>query len=96
MRYEMREEIDVEKVAEVLIRIALLQAGQNTPAGRTCGYLRDLLRPSDGIIGSVHDEVFGVAGTQYLSPAVCGVFFSLPDVTAIRRPSRSGNAAALA
>lgn len=43
VRYEMREEIDVEKVAEVLIRIALRQAGQNTPAGRTGGYLRDLL-----------------------------------------------------
>lgn len=44
VRYEMREEIDVEKVAEVLIRIALRQADQNTTTGRTGGYLRDLLR----------------------------------------------------
>lgn len=43
IRYEKREEIDAEKVAEILIRIALRQADQDSVAGRAGGYLRDLL-----------------------------------------------------
>ena len=42
VRYEPREEIDVAKVAEVLIRIALRTAGDQ-PVGRSGAHLRRLL-----------------------------------------------------
>lgn len=43
VRYQRRDEIDAEKVAEVLIRIALRHAGDDSEAGRAGDYLRDLL-----------------------------------------------------
>ncbi|GAB3214190.1 hypothetical protein GCM10027294_52480 [Marinactinospora endophytica] len=43
VRYQRRDEIDAEKVAEVLIRIALRQADDPTQTGRTGDYLRGLL-----------------------------------------------------
>lgn len=43
VRYERREQIDTEKVAEVLIRLALRQAGDDTEAGRAGDHLRRLL-----------------------------------------------------
>lgn len=42
VRYEPREEIDVAKVAEVLIRIALRTAGDQ-PVGQSGAHLRRLL-----------------------------------------------------
>lgn len=43
VRFERREQIDTEKVAEVLIRLALRSADSDTaPAGE---YLRHLLAP---------------------------------------------------
>lgn len=42
VRYQRREEIDAEKVAEVLIRIALRHT-DDSHTGRTGDYLRDLL-----------------------------------------------------
>ena len=46
VRYVQREQIDAEKVAEVLIRIALRAAGNGTTTGNTGSYLRDLLTPA--------------------------------------------------
>ncbi|KAA9394006.1 hypothetical protein FCK90_08770 [Kocuria coralli] len=46
VRYQRREEIDAEKVAEVLIRIALRHADDDSDTGRTGDYLRDLLTTS--------------------------------------------------
>lgn len=43
IRYERRDEIDAEKVAEVLVRLALRAAGEDTDAGRAGDYLRGLL-----------------------------------------------------
>lgn len=43
VRYERRSDIDAEKVAEVLIRIALRATGEDTDAGRGGAYLRRLL-----------------------------------------------------
>lgn len=42
VQYELREEIDVAKVAEVLIRIALRTAGDQ-PVGQSGAHLRHLL-----------------------------------------------------
>lgn len=41
--YERRDDIDVEKVAEVLIRVALRAASDDTATGRAGDYLRRLL-----------------------------------------------------
>lgn len=41
--FTRREQIDVEKVAEVLIRVALREAGTGSQAGQAGSYLRDLL-----------------------------------------------------
>ena len=46
VRFDRREEIDAEKVAEVLIRIALRAAGNGTTTGNAGSYLRDLLTPA--------------------------------------------------
>lgn len=46
VRYERREQIDAEKIAEVLIRIALRSASDTTPTGGAGAYLRDLLTAS--------------------------------------------------
>lgn len=46
VRYLKREQIDAEKVAEVLIRIALRAAGNGTTTGNAGSYLRDLLTPA--------------------------------------------------
>lgn len=46
VRYERRDEIEVEKVAEVLIRIALRSTGDPTPTGEAGAYLRRLLTTS--------------------------------------------------
>ena len=46
VRSDRREEIDAEKVAEVLIRIALRAAGNGTTTGNAGSYLRDLLTPA--------------------------------------------------
>lgn len=62
VRYERREEVNAEKIAEVLIRLALRAAGENTETGRTGDYLRDLLTLS-GRIDPKHDD-HGVAGTN--------------------------------
>ena len=43
VRYIKRSEIDAEKVAEVLIRIALRAAGNGTTTGNSGSYVRDLL-----------------------------------------------------
>lgn len=43
VRYERRDDIDVEKVAEVLIRVALRTASDDTETGRAGDYLRRLL-----------------------------------------------------
>jgi hypothetical protein len=43
VRYLKRDQIDAEKVAEVLIRIALRAAGNGTTTGNAGSYLRDLL-----------------------------------------------------
>jgi len=43
VRYIKRDRIDTEKVAEVLIRIALRAAGNGTITGNAGSYLRDLL-----------------------------------------------------
>lgn len=43
VRYERREDIDVEKVAEVLIRVALREAGTGTKAGQAGTRLQALL-----------------------------------------------------
>lgn len=43
VRYQRRDEIDAEKVAEVLIRIALRHADDDGQDGRAGDYLRDLL-----------------------------------------------------
>ena len=66
VRYERHEEVDAEKLAEVLIRLALRAAGEDTGTGRTGDYLRGLLAHS-GRIDTEHDD-HGVAGTQSLSP----------------------------
>jgi hypothetical protein len=41
--FTRREQIDVEKVAEVLIRVALREADTSSPTGQAGSYLRDLL-----------------------------------------------------
>lgn len=41
--FTRREQIDTEKVAEVLIRVALRHADTHTPTGQAGSYLRDLL-----------------------------------------------------
>ena len=43
IRYQHRAEVDAEKVAEVLIRIALRHANDQTQTGRTGDSLRGLL-----------------------------------------------------
>ncbi|CEG86650.1 Protein of unknown function [Propionibacterium freudenreichii] len=43
VRYIKRDRIDAEKVAEVLIRIALRAAGNGTTTGNAGSHLRDLL-----------------------------------------------------
>jgi hypothetical protein len=45
VRFVKREEIDAEKVAEVLIRLALRAAGDGTATGDTGQHLRGLLEP---------------------------------------------------
>ncbi|GAB3062758.1 MULTISPECIES: hypothetical protein [Micrococcales] len=45
VRFVRREEIDAEKVAEVLIRLALRAAGDGTATGRAGEHLRGLLEP---------------------------------------------------
>lgn len=46
VRYQRREEIDAEKVAEILIRLALRHADDTTHTVRTGHYLRNLLTSS--------------------------------------------------
>lgn len=41
--FTRREQIDTEKVAEVLLRVALREAGTGTSAGNAGSYLRQLL-----------------------------------------------------
>ncbi|EIE97014.1 hypothetical protein SacglDRAFT_00048 [Saccharomonospora glauca K62] len=41
--FTRREQIDAEKVAEVLLRVALREAGTGTQAGQAGSYLRQLL-----------------------------------------------------
>ena len=41
--FTRREQIDVEKVAEVLVRVALREAGTGSPVGRAGASLRELL-----------------------------------------------------
>lgn len=43
VRYERREEIDVERIAEVIIRVALQHAGDEDESGVAGTYLQDLL-----------------------------------------------------
>lgn len=43
VRYIRRNQIDAEKVAEVLIRIALRASGDGTTTANAGSYLRDLL-----------------------------------------------------
>jgi hypothetical protein len=43
VRYIKRSDIDAEKVAEVLIRIALRAASNGTTTGNAGSYIRDLL-----------------------------------------------------
>ena len=45
VRFVKHEEIDAEKVAEVLIRLALRAAGDGTATGNTGDHLRQLLDP---------------------------------------------------
>lgn len=60
VRFDKRNHIDAEKVAEVLIRLALRASdGEAAPAGE---YLRHLLTPG-GTIRSRHDD-HGVVGTD--------------------------------
>lgn len=45
VRFIKREQIDAEQVAEVLIRVALREAGTGSPAGQAGTQLRQLLSP---------------------------------------------------
>ena len=45
VRFTKREQIDAEQVAEVLIRVALREAGTGSPAGQAGTQLRQLLSP---------------------------------------------------
>lgn len=43
VRYETRKEVNYERIAEVIIRVALLEAGADTEAGKAGAYLQGLL-----------------------------------------------------
>lgn len=43
VRFERREQTDAEKIAKVLIRLALRAAGDDTATGQAGDYLRGLL-----------------------------------------------------
>lgn len=43
VRYEKRKEIDYERIAEVIIRVALHEAGDDTDTGTAGAYLQGLL-----------------------------------------------------
>ena len=45
VRFDKREQIDTEKVAEVLIRLALRAAGEDSATGQAGEHLRGLLDP---------------------------------------------------
>ena len=45
VRFIKREQIDAEQVAEVLIRVALREAGTGSPAGQAGAQLRQLFSP---------------------------------------------------
>ena len=45
VRYERRDDVDVARVAEVVIRVALAAAGNSTSTGEAGANLRDLLQP---------------------------------------------------
>lgn len=45
VRYERREEVDVARIAEVVIRVALAAAGSSNGTGEAGAHLRDLLDP---------------------------------------------------
>ncbi len=46
LRYEPRSEVDVSRIAEVVIRVALHAADQEDLMGEAGAHLRDLLKPN--------------------------------------------------
>lgn len=45
LRYESRNDVDVSRIAEVIIRVALRAAGEETGMGKAGAHLHELLRP---------------------------------------------------
>lgn len=45
VRYERRDEVDVARIAEVVIRVTLNAANESNDTGEAGAHLRDLLKP---------------------------------------------------